>query len=122
MCVVKKWLTRSIIELIYYSECRESWAVLSKTFVFIFNVSVSLLQIVIYYVLLGKYIMLNATLERATTNNNIVTNYLLLQGNNSSTTNEVYICITLIYVNPLQKLDIIYKNSETYFTIEYKLL
>ena len=62
--------------------------------------------------------MLNATFERATTNNNIVTNYLLLQGNNSSTTNEVYICITLIYVNPLQKLDIIYKNSGAYFTIE----
>ena len=67
MCIVRKWLTRSIIELIYCSECCESWAVLSKTFVFVFNVSTSLLQIVIHYVILRKYIMLNATFERATT-------------------------------------------------------
>ena len=47
-------------------------------------------------------------------NNNIVTNYFLLQGNNSSTRNKVYICITLIYVNPIQNMRL-FTGTKTYF-------
>ena len=106
-------LIRPIIEPI--SMCPESYVVVPKSFVFVFNVSISLLQMLIYFSCCWENILCwMRLLKEQQQNKNEVSNYFLLQGNNSSTTNKVYICITLIYVNHIQNMRS-FTGTKTYF-------